>query len=248
MHRDRAFHPQAVLDQLVSLTEGDRAFLQHALLALSPDQQVALACAIDRLLRAPWSTVRDELVMLDEGAWPPMQAPEPQLSVVVHVLEELDDRGLLPQAVRRVQARLTINAACTSGGDSTIVLQDIVDGTGTVCWYWDVDLAYGGGTRWAEEWLPGPPVGGLWVSSSDGGRRWQELGRLDQELPALRVQRLRARQLRLGWVEGGWGVGMLVGLGFVYGERWSPALARAVDEVLVALAPAVGRLTLMPTG
>lgn len=248
MHRDRTSHPQAVLDHLVGMTESNRAFLQHALESMSHDQQLALAGSVEKLLSAPWVLVRDEVVRLAPDGWPPQGRPEPQLAVMAHVLDELDSRGLLPDAVRRVQTRLTINGGASPEGSTTLVLQDIVDGTGTVAWYWDLDLGYGGSARWAEEWVPGPPVGGLWVSASDDGRRWHELGRTDQERSVLRLQQVRARQLRFGWLEGGWGQGMLVGLGFVYGDRWSRDLARAVDEVLAALQPAVGRLMLMPTG
>lgn len=248
MHRDRLFHPHAVLDRLVDLVDDDPGFLQHTLLGLSHDQQLVLAQAIDRLQQAPWTVVRDERVALTEQAWPPEDPPEPQLVTVAHVLEELDERGLLPQAVRRVQARLTINPGGSQRGDSTIELGELGDGGGTVAWYWDLEVGFGGTVAWADEWLPGPPTGGLWVSAADDGRNWHEVGRVDAELATLRLQRLRARQLRLGWVEGGWGQGLLVGLGFAYGERWSTDLAQAVDEVLVALAPAVGRLTLLPAG
>lgn len=248
MHRDSTSHPQATLDRLVGLTEHDQYFLQHALLELSYDQQIALGRAVERLLAAPWTVLRDEQVALDAQGWPPRERVEPQLATMAEVLEELDACGLLPQAVRRVQARLSANLAGTFRGETTVDLHELVGGPGTVAWYWDVELGYGGSVRWADEWLPGPPVGGLWVAASDDDVHFHELGRMDQDLPALRLQRLRARQLRLGWVEGGWGHGMLVGLGFVYGERWSPELATAVDEVLVALAPVVGRLTLMPSG
>ncbi len=236
-----------LLQRLLELAGEEQHGLRAILGRLSPGEVQQLGGAVQALLDDPLVVVRDETLLLGGDALQRDAEGSQPLRQLLDLLDELDARGLAPDRVRRVQARLVLNPGCSAQGFEDIELRGGAPLDTDASWWWDLQLAYGGSAAWADEWLPHGPRGGLWLSASAGSEETLlELGRVDEAEPTLRVPRVGARMLRVGWVEGGWGQGIATGLGLVYGDRYSPELSLAVDEVLSALAPAVGRLFVMP--